>query len=388
MNTLKTLSTLNLGNLSFYWRMTEQPNSPPNVVPDFLPFEFSFLDDIQLIIQKRNPQILQCLETIYKEDYNVGYLQQGHYLIEGYGNDFMSFIENSVSQFNPKIKKVTEIGAGGCYVLKRLKEKGFEVSAIDPSPIASQKGKEFGFDVIKDFYPASEKISKSDMIIHYDVLEHIDNPVSFINAHKNDLNENGLIIFAVPDCSPYIDFGDISIILHEHLNYFDAQSLKLTVEEAGFECINIEKSKYGGVLYCAAKVDMKPIKDTNKLKRDNSKFTSFVNKHQELIRNIDLYLQDVLKNNNTVGFYVPLRATPYLSILKRFNNIRFFDDDPGLHKKYFDGFKIPIENMNDLKNNPVSNIIITSFIFGEKIADRIKLNIPSQIEIKSLQDFK
>ena len=86
------------------------------------------------------------------------------------------------------------------------------------------------------------------------MLEHVVNPVEFLQNHINDLNSGGLIAFAVPDCSSYIKCGDISMILHEHLNYFDNDSLRNVVECAGFEVLNIQKANHGGVLFCIAKV--------------------------------------------------------------------------------------------------------------------------------------
>jgi len=380
------MTSLNLGKLPFYWRMTSAPNTPTNVVPDFLPFEFSFREDIQLLIQTRNDYVWECLETIYKENYNVGYLQEGHDLAVGYGGDFLAFIDSSVQKYHSKMQRITEIGCGGGYILKKLKEKGYEVAAIDPSPIAIEKGKEFGFEVFAEFYP-TDKATKSDMIIHYDVLEHTLDPVSFLEAHKNDLKEDGLILFAVPDCSPYIEFGDISMILHEHLNYFDDNSLALTVQKAGFEVLTIQKSNYGGVLYCVAKVDKKNTLYTNQ--KGSEKFATFCNKHQVMTKNLLAYVTEVRQTSTQpIAFYAALRALPYLAMFKVFDNIRFFDDNSGIHLQYFDGFAIPIENITDLKNKPTSHVIITSFAFGEKIENKIRENVNSTIKIKTLQDFK
>ena len=35
---------IELGKLSFYWRMTELPNVPKNCVPDFVDFSFEFIE--------------------------------------------------------------------------------------------------------------------------------------------------------------------------------------------------------------------------------------------------------------------------------------------------------------------------------------------------------
>lgn len=378
---------IKLGKLPFYWRMTDKPNSPVNPVPDFVNFSFEFSEDYQLIIQKRNDQTWNYLETIYKEDYNVGYLQEGHDLALSYGGDFLDFLEKSIRKWNPSIKRISEVGAGGCYILGNLKEKGFNVAAIDPSPIAIQAGEERGIEVIEDFYPTSNEMPKTDMIIHYDVLEHVLEPSAFIKEHAKDLNPGGLIAFAVPDCTKYIESGDMSMILHEHLNYFDQESLRNVVESAGFEVLSIGPADFGGVLYCVAKVaenkDWTAKKGTNKFEKFDLNLDRLKNKVVELIK---LGVQE----NNTLGCYIPLRAMPYLAVAKIEANkkIRFFDDNAGIYNQYFDGFGIKVENFQDVVNEPVSHMVIMSAAFGQKIKTKIINEIgEGKMVIYCLDDF-
>ena len=61
-----------LGKSQFYYRNTTRYNQPPNVVPDFVDFEYSFDEELQLITQVRKRDTLDYLELIYKESYNVG----------------------------------------------------------------------------------------------------------------------------------------------------------------------------------------------------------------------------------------------------------------------------------------------------------------------------
>lgn len=379
------MTHLELGKLGFYWRMTDAPNVPRNPVPDFVDFSFSFLEDSQLIIQTRDSQIFRHLETVYNENYNVGYLQEGHALAEPYGGDFIACIENALRQHNPEARRITEIGAGGCYILKKLKELGYETTAVDPSPVAIQKGEEFGIDVVPEFYPAKAAMPRSDLIIHYDVLEHVDPPSEFLKHHLADLNVGGLIVFSVPDCSPYIAFGDISMILHEHLNYFDEESLRNTVEAAGFEVLKIFRGGHGGVLNCVARAAAGV--ELYEPKSGTSKFDAWIERVQHLRGLVGDFIERGITPGHTLGCYVPLRAIPYLS-MAGIGNARFFDDDPGIHRKYFDGFPVPVENMDDLMADPVTHLLILSFAFGDQIRSRINEQLPGyKIEIACLEDF-
>jgi 2-polyprenyl-3-methyl-5-hydroxy-6-metoxy-1,4-benzoquinol methylase len=377
---------MDLGDIAFYWRI-RQRRGDFNFAPDFLPFSFIFHTRLQLLSQKTNAHVLNCLNQVYLEDNNVGYLQDGHALAELYGSDFLLFIEEMIQNREPSPRSLLEIGCGGGYLLKKLDGHGYSVEGVDPSPVAVRRGREIGVRVTAGFYPDQKPSGKMDVIYHYDVLEHVEDPVFFLNAHRDDLNPGGIIIVAVPDCTEQINRGDISMVLHEHINYFDAESLRLTLQEAGFVVLTVQPAKGCGVLYGVAELAAKIEGEEKKKGRDNRKFDRFASRAGRLTEAFREYLSPLLADEKkSVGIYVPLRMTPYLSLLKIFSGLRFFDDDPGLHGKYFDGFDVPIENMEDLIQRPVTNLLIASYSFGDLIAEKIKARNSGPIEIKLLGD--
>lgn len=375
-----TSPSLHLGEVQFYWRMSTSPPEAGNVVPAFLPFSFSFDPALQLVIQQRNQIVLNWLDRVYQEDANVGYLQEGHALSASYGDEFVRFIEEVIASRSPRPRKVVDIGCGGVYLLKRLKEKNYEVMGIDPSPVTVQQAALLGIPVIPEFYPVQNASVQADLIYHHDVLEHVADPVSFLMAHKNDLNPGGCVIIAVPDCTENIQYGDISMLLHEHLNYFDVESLGHTVRSAGYRIISLERGRYGGVLYCA----IEPVKNmgTIAMEPDFSKFEAFRTKATNVIgRFRDMVVPIVRNGDRQLGIYVPLRAIPYLSVMKIHSGVRFFDDDPGIHRKVFDGFEVPVEDSEDLKRAPVQTLLIASLAFGDSIREKIQSSMAQHSKI-------
>lgn len=377
---------LNLGKLQFYWRMKNNLETEPNVVPDFVDFAFSFDPINQLIIQQKNQKTLEYLDIIYKENFNVGYLQEGHALANLYGDDFLNFMIEGIQHYNPKAKKISEIGAGGCFILNKLKEQDFKVQAIDPSPIAVESGRKLGIEVIEEFYPCDKHNILSDLIFHYDVLEHIENPVTFLNHNYDDLEEGGIVVLAVPDCTEYIKYGDISMILHEHINYFDEHSLKNIVQASKLNFLTIKKSNYGKVLYCIARKEK--FSNSVTLSSDQRKFQLFKHNLLSLRDNILHHIISEGEQGKSLGFYIPLRSLPYLSLLNNEEeySIRFFDDNPALKNTFFDGFNIPVENMENLITKPVDTLYILSEAFGDKIKGKVN-DQTNKINIFTLKDF-
>ena len=381
--------TLPLGDVAFYWRMLDTPDDSGRVVPAMLPFSFAFDADSQLIIQQRNAQTLDSLQAVYLENENVGYLQEGHALSKSYGGEFLEFILRATERRSGSSLSLLEIGCGGGYLLKQLREKGFRVKGVDPSPVANRKAEELGIDYIERFYPTQMTMPKSDVIVHYDVLEHIADPLSFLTAHRGDLNPHGSIILAVPDCTDNIRLGDISMVLHEHLNYFDTESLSLLVQRAGFNVLSAERSQHGGVIFCMAELAQgPPLRDTGTSAERLGKFNSFAERVQAAQTSLHSYIGPLLQNPEaSLGFYVPLRIIPYLSVIKMFKGFRFFDDDPGIHGKYFDGFQVPVEGFDDLVNNPVTHLVVASFSFAHVIEQKVRDRLGPPLEIRTLGNF-
>lgn len=360
---------LELGEVPFYWRVKKTPAQPPYDVPARLPFAFSYIDHLQLIIQKRDPGVLQWLERVYKEDANVGYLQEGHALAESYGGEFIEFFRRASALLPKPPASAADIGCGGVYLLQKVREQGLTVKGIDPSPVTAAAGRKAGIEIVADFYPSPSLIERFDVLFHYDVLEHVEDPVAFLFAHHANLSANGALIFAVPDCTHHISLGDVSMLLHEHLNYFDKDSLARVVQAAGFEPVLLEPARHGGVLLCCAvpainrTVSPKPVKN-------DSKFQTFCTKAQTALQRFSTIARQSAQGD--LGLYVPLRAFPYLGQLPLETQVRFFDDDPGLRGHYYDGFNVAIESLDELAARPPKQVMICSLAFGQRIAERLR----------------
>lgn len=368
--------------LPFYWRLKEKGS--PNIVHDFRPFNFDFDESNQLIIQQRNAEILKDLESIYKAEYNIGYLQDANEIAKPYGADFLLFIEKVLNTEGSHIRDVLEVGCGGCTILSQLKDQGFNVIGIDPSPIASRDGAKKGIVVINDFFPTSSYTDKVDLIFHSDVLEHVQDPVNFLKDQKSFLNENGIIIISIPDCTESIQLGDLSMVIHQHLNYFDSESLKNVVENAGLKVLTIETAKYGGSLYCAAQN-----KDVNCFVpfKGREKFEVFSSRVKTNTQFIVDFIKSLKVRHKSIGFYVPLRTLPFLAYLGELDGVRFFDDTAHWHNRSFDGTEIYIENFSDLKSNPVDELFIMSLSFADVIERKVQSKISEVQNIYKLREL-
>lgn len=366
-------------NLPFYWRLTDSEKFDEGEIPSNLPFELEIENG--LVRVRRNVELINALEKVYSLDYNIGYIQEGYDIAAPYIEDFTNFIYKYLNHFSGS-EKILEIGCGGGLILKQFHDKGYICLGIDPSPIAAKASKKYGFPLISETFPVDSLKNRFDFIYHSDVLEHVLDPISFIKEQYDILNKDGILIVSIPNATENLELGDISIAMHQHLQYFTFNSIINLLHTTGFKVIGIEKSGYGGSIYCAA------------VKTECDDFYNAENKIEKELPNfenaINIFRTNLETTKGSIGFYVPLRALPYLSAVK-YNlmdpTFRFFDDTSHWHKKHFDGTLIKIENFKDLVDDPVDNIFIMSLTFEHEIKQKIQNYFKNKIKVTSLRDL-
>jgi 2-polyprenyl-3-methyl-5-hydroxy-6-metoxy-1,4-benzoquinol methylase len=353
-----------LGFLPFHINPQEIPSNGD--FPEVLPFALGFDKKLDILLQVPDRTISETLEKVYQVGSRIG-IPLGN---EGFGliylDDFKTFISK---QFNtPSLSglRILEIGCGNGFLLERMQREGAYVIGIEPDVNACKQMKDKGLKIINDFFDPKLFEDKFDLIIHYSVLEHVQDPLSFISDQKEVLTNDGMIIFAVPDCRDYIYSGDISMFIHEHWNYFFEESLENISKHLGLKVVDFQPAKFGKILHCCWK--------KGNISQVYNSFSDiyyqFVKKAKKNIEKLKLYIESATKNHKNIGIYCPNRFINYhLLCLSLFNKIhvRYFDDDPRLRKKYFPPIEVPIENRSDLLASPVDNLLIMSRSFGESI---------------------
>ena len=137
------------------------------------------------------------------------------------------------------IKTSLEIGCSSGFMMYPLIEKGISCEGIEPSGFFSDylKSKNITvYDKTEDLiskYPNK----KFDLIHHYFVLEHIQNPLKFLQTQLSLLNPEGLIVFEIPNVSdPIYTVYDIPEFekfywSKAHPWYFSDKSLRFLLDQ-------------------------------------------------------------------------------------------------------------------------------------------------------------
>lgn len=134
--------------------------------------------------------------------------------------------------------RIFEIGPGYGNFLELAKKDGFEALGLELSLRKADYCKDkLGLDVITDpLEKIIDGIGKFDAICMFHVLEHLQDPVMFLNTLKKILRPNGKIFIEVPNrrdfmlslSKPYFEF----YFQLSHILYFDANTLGRLLDQA------------------------------------------------------------------------------------------------------------------------------------------------------------
>lgn len=133
-----------------------------------------------------------------------------------------------------------EVGAGfGTFCQEVRDQGGFErVIALEPSPDLAKSCAERGLEVVAaPFEKHGLEPGSVDVIASFEVIEHLFSPEEFVRTAAELLRPGGLAIVSCPNIHGFDTLllgRDANAVDHEHLNYFNPDSLSLLFERHGF----------------------------------------------------------------------------------------------------------------------------------------------------------
>jgi hypothetical protein len=150
---------------------------------------------------------------------------------QGLSGFFQSHLQN-VSQIVQKHFRglsLIEVGCGKGHFLESLQALGFQIAGLDPAYEGSNPA------IVKQYF-SPEAGLRGDGIILRHVLEHVNDPVSFLSAIRDANGGGGKVYIEVPCFDWICEHRAWFDIFYEHVNYFrlaDFDRMFGVVHEAG-----------------------------------------------------------------------------------------------------------------------------------------------------------
>lgn len=190
------------------------------------------------------------LQDVYQENYYKGAsVNNDTFGYSDYDKDkepmreiFISYLKK-LEKLSPG-KKIFDIGCANGYFLDLAKQRGWQTYGVEISGYGANEARKKGHKVFHS--PDLSGIDlKFDCITMWDVLEHLESPVEYMQSVNKLLNINGIVaINTIDKSSWWAKFWGTrwnAIVPPEHLLFFSRNNLLLLIKNTKFNILSVQK---------------------------------------------------------------------------------------------------------------------------------------------------
>lgn len=280
------------------------------------------------------------------------------------GESYIGAVKNVIGNESPK--NILEIGGGSTWIAHRLREHYRPESyvIVDPSVRDSAEGVE----VVLDYFPNPQLVDRYfDLVLGFNVLEHVPDPLSFLCSIRRQLAANGKVILIYPDCERQLLRGDLNVLVHEHLSYFTEASSRWLASAAGFNILALsrENDTFTVVLEAGSGHS-----DTSQKLNEFQLILASAEAFQNLLTNTAEEIRQHLSNDQHVAFHgatAGLNTFLFITELGNHPNIRLYDGDASKEGLYLPACSTRIMSPMDKSYVRNSLLVVSAMSFFEQI---------------------
>lgn len=156
-----------------------------------------------------------------------------------------------VQRFGLQGAHVLEVGCGDGYFLSALQEHGARASGIEPSLRQSEIARARGLDVEIGILDKQRVLAKApfDAFVTRQVFEHVEDMRDFLLSIRANLRLGAHGLVEVPNLDKLTAEARFFDFIPEHINYFTPQTLRLALQLAGFDVLEVAPVQDGEALH-------------------------------------------------------------------------------------------------------------------------------------------
>tara|TARA_Y100000748_G_C15487998_1_gene485485 strand:- start:585 stop:1778 length:1194 start_codon:yes stop_codon:yes gene_type:complete len=293
-------------------------------------------------------------------------------------------------------KKFIEIGSGTGHLLYEVKQLGADVTGFEIGPQAQKYSKEFGINVVNDYFKPSLLKQKVDCVFSSGCLEHIIELDSFMEDSFAVLKKGGLFFASVPNALPPFEGGSVEHLCHEHVNYFTIENGIRFLKKCGFIDCGANTNSVGNEIFLWGYKPLKMSMNTSELElsADFERELTLLKSYEKAL-NLNLpktilALQSLVANSDKqIGFYGGGDLICHLANIQQ--DSRFFDGDEAKWGSAWMPGLSNIENPKNLITSEVDHLIICvehyapeilKYLNEEKIVNqKLKIHLLAELGI-------
>jgi predicted SAM-dependent methyltransferase len=286
------------------------------------------------------------------------------------GNYFNLFIEKIQNIINKKT--ILEIGCPSGKIATKCNNYN-KWYIVEPNKNNEIIFNDKTFFIEKFFDNNFELEEKTDIIVHSHLFEHIYAPNDFLKKCNELLNDNGEMVFGVPNMEYMVDKTLFLGIFFEHTIFLNKENITYLLNKNGFEIVEIIDYENHSTIYHTKKNNnIKPHSIIDfKIKNYYNNFFNLLSEYKLFVENCN----SIINNNSNKEIYIfgASYNTQTLLFFGLNNNIKgILDNCKEKQNKYFYGTELKIYSPEILSNNDNAIVILKNGYYVNEILVQIK----------------
>jgi 2-polyprenyl-3-methyl-5-hydroxy-6-metoxy-1,4-benzoquinol methylase len=279
-------------------------------------------------------------------------------------------------------RNVLDIACNDGTQLNYFKDLNLKTFGIDPARNLYELSVK-NHNIICDYYKKNLFNEKFDLILAQNVFAHNSDPYSFLVDCKEDLSDTGLVFIQTSQSNMILN-NEFDTIYHEHISFFNSNSMNELSKRVGLHLIDIFKTDIHGTSYVFVfsknPIVSKNLTDRIELEKEQGLYSyktylKYANNAKTIVSDLKMVIEEFKsKGYRIVGYGAAAKGNTLLN----FGNIHldFIIDDNKLKQGlYTPGTNIPIKDISELNTISMDDKVVfvpLAWNFYKEISSKIK----------------
>lgn len=323
---------------------------------------------------------------------NYLYVSGTSQTLKEYSEWFAGYVNETITL---DINNVLDIGCNDGTQLNYFKELGFNTFGIDPArniyPISSQN-----HNIVCDYFGphiADSFNTSVDAITAQNVFAHNPNPIDFLLTCKKLMSAHTKLYVQTSQADMVLN-NEFDTIYHEHVNFFNINSMNALAKRAGINLIDVVKTPIHGnsYVFVFSLTEQRPhnIKNLIAMEHKLNKLDTYIDWEESVKSNMSLLKATIEQYRNDgfkiIGYGAAAKGNTLLNYIDAPLDL-IIDDSPLKQNLYAPGTCSPIKSIDSLNNYSETDRILfipLAWNFFTEISQRIKSvrNEPTDLFLK------
>ncbi|WP_292959187.1 class I SAM-dependent methyltransferase [Neptuniibacter sp. UBA6509] len=279
-----------------------------------------------------------------------------------------------VNSFSLQGERILEVGAGQGEYLQLMAKQDVQAFGTEWSDLPIQKNPERIFKCYLDSADCIVPEAPFKAFYCLNFMEHMPDPVSFLQAVHNNITPDGVGLIEVPNFDMVVKQKLFSEFIRDHLFYFTQASLSNLLENNGFEIISCKPVWHDYSLSAIVK------------KRSSTDLTGLIKDKTQIHQEIKKFTHDYTVQETAI-WGAGHQALAVISLLELHQDFSFVVDSATFKQgKFTPASHLKILSPEAIKTHKTKAILIMAASYSDEVARIIRSEYSPDLKVAILRN--